>query len=116
MKQDRDDANLWPKAQDYIEKLFAPEDAAPRAAPRTALSWPAGWPARTGCSGRQRPAAGHQLTWSSSGTSTPLGDLTRSRLNGVQERNRLAAAHRGLDSVMAAPGKGVGGMLVGVKR
>jgi hypothetical protein len=35
----------------------------------------------------------------------------------VLECKRLAAAHRGLDSVMTAvPGKGVDGMLVCVKR
>lgn len=55
--------------------------------------------------------------WPSSGTSTPLGDRIRGKLHGILECNRLAATHRGLDSVIVPVlGKGVDGILVCVKR
>jgi len=46
-----------------------------------------------------------------------LKDSVANKRSGVLECNRLAAAHRGLDSVIVPVlGKGVDGMLVGVKR
>lgn len=55
--------------------------------------------------------------WPSRGTSTPLGDRIRGKLHGILECNRLAAAHKGLDSVIVPVlGKGVDGMLVCVKQ